>query len=162
MFNFNSKCSWSSLVTSFILVALVRVSSAIFMTKDAFTWYDSLIFPALTPCNYTYGIVWGILYFIMILALCMLLETPKTSSQSTTLWSVFTLQSIAQAVWSYCFFGLHSVKYGYWALVATLILYVIFVMEAHKVSKKAAYILIPQALWLSFAVFHSYQLMMLN
>ena|SRR3989344_5721714 len=90
------------------------------------------------------------------------------------LWKIgiaaFFTQLFLNALWSIIFFGLHgstwlTINSTGWALVDIVLLWLAIVWTMtvfYKISRLAAYLLVPYLLWVSFAVYLNYAIWTLN
>ena len=69
---------------------------------------------------------------------------------------VFGINLIANALWSYLFFGLKNPLYGFYDIVIIELSLIAMLIITWKTSKKAFYLLIPYLLWVSFATILNY------
>ena len=124
-----------------------------YLTMDSVkTWYTELNRPSFTPPEWTFGIVWPILYVMMGVSAFLIWNKGLESKQVKTALVLFTIHLILNILWTPLFFGLH--------LVGTALIEIIFLWAAIlltiivfcKISKPAALLLIPYILWVSFAV----------
>lgn len=79
-----------------------------------------------------------------------------------TALGVFGVQLFLNATWSMIFFGLQRLD---WALVHIAILWLAIVWTMilfYKISRPAAYLLVPYLLWVTFASYLNYAIWMLN
>jgi tryptophan-rich sensory protein len=87
---------------------------------------------------------------------------PAIRLRVKTALVVFSLQLFLNAVWSIIFFGL---KNPGGALINIVLLWfaIVWTMAVfYKISKPAAYLLIPYILWVSFAMYLNYSIWALN
>lgn len=132
----------------FFLLLLTNVVGYIgsgFMTQDSMNWYDTLNKSALTPPGIVFGGVWTVLFFMMSFA--AFLTWGKTSPR----WFVFQLA--ANLAWMFSFFYLREIVVG--AVVILILLFCVFktITGFYKVSKPAAYLMIPTFVWSLFALY---------
>jgi len=76
--------------------------------------------------------------------------------------SFFLAQLVSNFFWSILFFGLHSPILGLIDILILWILIVITIINFYKISKTAAYLLIPYLLWVSFAAILNLSIVLLN
>jgi tryptophan-rich sensory protein len=125
-------------------------------------WYAGLVKPALNPPSWVFGPVWTTLYFLMGIAAFLVWRMGWERKEVKMALGVFGIQLFLNAIWSIIFFGLHSPG---WALVdiALLWLAIVWTMVVfYKISKPAAYLLVPYLLWVSFASYLNYAILVLN
>ncbi len=153
---------------TFKLIIAVGVSELAGIIGSVFTvsaipnWYAGLMKPVLNPPSWVFGPTWTTLYALMGVAAFLIWKTGWEKREVRMALGAFGIQLFLNAVWSVIFFGLHSPG---WALVdiAALWLAIVWTMIVfYKISKPAAYLLIPYILWVSFASYLNYAIWTLN
>lgn len=130
------------------------------------TWYGSLRKPTWTPPGWLFGPVWTVLYTLMAVAAWLVQREPRRApdrarAQRTAL-SLWWLQLGLNVGWSVAFFGQ---KRPDWALGVIGLLEVAIVattVTAARISRLAAALLVPYALWTGFASLLNYRIWQLN
>ena len=115
------------------------------------TWYSTLNKPIFSPPNWIFGPVWTILYFLMGVSLYIVWNKNLKNKNKDEAIKIFIFQLILNLLWSFVFFSLHQPLL---ALITIIILWFFILMTIkyfYKISKLAAYLLIPYILWVSFA-----------
>ena len=75
---------------------------------------------------------------------------------------VFMLQLALNAIWSIIFFGLHSPLWAFVDIIA-MWLAIIWTMKLfYRISKPATWLLLSYLLWVSFAGYLNYAILVLN
>ena len=74
----------------------------------------------------------------------------------------FGIQLALNVLWSVIFFGLNSPLYAFIEIIILWIAILLTILKFHKVSKAAAYLLIPYLLWVSFAVVLNLSIFLIN
>jgi translocator protein len=126
------------------------------------TWYEVLVKPALNPPSWVFGPVWIALYTLMGVAAFLIWRRGFSEAGVKKALIVFVAHLVLNALWSIVFFGLQSPG---WALVNIILLWlaIIWTMKLfYKVSKPAAYLLVPYITWVSFAMYLNYSIWILN
>ena len=106
------------------------------------SWYLLLDKSELNPPSYVFGIVWPILYILMIVS--AFLAHKK-------IFSIFIIQLFFNAAWSWLFFRFQM------PLIALLDIYLLIAINIYilnliyKENKLAFFLLIPYVVWISFA-----------
>lgn len=126
-------------------------------------WYATLAKPVFSPPNWVFGPVWTALYILMGLALFIVWTAPhsKKYNKSKAL-QAFWVQLAMNLLWSIVFFGLQSAWLGVIAIAGLLISILLTVQLFEPISKKAAYLLAPYVLWVSFATVLNVAVAVLN
>ena len=133
-------------VRRFTLIVAVLLDAAIgrMASTSAGTdsWYLLLNKSELNPPSYVFGIVWPILYILMMVS--AFLAHKK-------IFSIFIIQLILNAAWSWLFFRFQM------PLIALLDIYLLIVINIYilnlmyKENKLAFFLFIPYVIWISFA-----------
>ncbi len=129
-----------SIVIAVILAAVLGSLASTNSGTDS--WYLSLNKSELNPPGYVFGIVWPILYVLMMISAFL---TYKK------VFVIFNIQLIFNAAWSWLFFRFQM------PLVSLLDIYLLIVMNIYILklmyhdSKIAFLLFLPYVLWISFA-----------
>jgi translocator protein len=126
------------------------------------TWYAQLVKPPLTPPNWVFGPVWTTLYLLMAVAAWRVWSLAGTLSRGARPLGWFGLQLGLNALWSALFFGLQSPLV---ALVEIVLLWgaiAVTIAAFGKVSRLAAWLLVPYLTWVSLATYLNAGLWWLN
>ena len=130
---------YSIVLTVILAAALGSLAST---NSGIDSWYLSLNKSELNPPGYVFGIVWPILYVLMMISAFL---TYKK------VFVVFNIQLIFNAAWSWLFFRYQM------PLVSLLDIYLLIVMNIYILklmyheSKIAFLLFLPYVLWISFA-----------
>ena len=128
------------LVIAVILAAMIGSLASTQASSDL--WYLSLNKSELNPPSYVFGIVWPILYVLMMISAYLAYKK---------IYEIFLIQLAFNAAWSWLFFRfqmpLISLIDIY--LLVALNLYITAVM--YRENKLAFILFIPYVLWISFA-----------
>ncbi len=150
------------LVIAIAVSELAGVIGSIFTISAIPTWYAGLVKPALNPPSWVFGPAWTTLYALMGIAAFLIWRMGWERKEVKAALGVFGIQLFLNAIWSIIFFGLHSPG---WALVVIVLLWLAIVWTIavfYKISKPAAYLLVPYILWVSFASYLNYSILILN
>ncbi len=154
--------NWVKLIVAIAVSELAGAVGLFFTVSSIPGWYADLLKSSLTPPNWLFGPVWTLLYIIMGSAAFLVWKRGINYRGARLALAVFTGQLILNAGWSFIFFGLHKPFWslieisGLWlAIVATGVLF-------YRISRPAAYLLIPYLLWVAFAAYLNYLVWYLN
>lgn len=152
----------------FKFIIAVGVSELAGIIGSAFTisaiqnWYTRLVKPALNPPSWIFGPVWTTLYALMGIAVFLIWKNGLERKDVRMALGVFGIQLFLNALWSIIFFGLHSPGLALVDIAALWIAIVWTMFVFYKISKPAAYLLVPYILWVSFAMYLNYSIYVLN
>jgi benzodiazapine receptor len=114
-------------------------------------WYRSLAKPSFTPPDWTFSIVWILIFLLMGVSAWLVWRRAGFAGGAIPLtW--FAAQFALNLAWSVLFFGF---RLPGWALIEIVALYGAVLMTAitfYRVSRPAGLLLAPYLLWLTFAV----------
>jgi tryptophan-rich sensory protein len=75
---------------------------------------------------------------------------------------LFIFQLVVNIGWSFFFFGLHSTFFGFLAIVLLWAVLLCTIIQVFRFSIPAAMLLIPYFVWVSFAGYLNYAILILN
>ena len=134
-----------------ILTSIIGSLANVYINSD--TWYEELIKSPLNPPSYVFGIVWPILYAIMAFVSFKMAE--KISS-------LFILQLLANAAWSWIFFYFHAPLIALVDIGVLIYLNLKIISVVKIESPILFYMYLPYLVWLSFAAFLNASIIFLN
>ena len=129
-----------TLIVAVIFAAAIGSMASTSASTDS--WYLLLDKSELNPPSYVFGIVWPILYILMMVS--AFLAHKK-------IFSIFIIQLFFNASWSWLFFRFQM------PLIALLDIYLLIAINIYilnlmcKESKLAFFLFIPYVAWISFA-----------
>ena len=129
-----------TLIIAVILAAAIGSMASTSASTDS--WYLLLNKSELNPPSYVFGIVWPILYILMMVS--AFLAHKKV-------FSIFIVQLFFNAAWSWLFFRFQM------PLIALLDIYLLIAINIYilnlmyKENKLAFFLFIPYVIWISFA-----------
>ena len=141
MFSFDSsRIKRLSLVLAVILTAYIGSRASIDVSNDL--WYTSLNKSDLNPPGYVFGIVWPILYILMMISAFLSYEK---------IYIVFNIQLVLNAAWSWLFFKFQMPLVSLLDIYLLIALNIFILTLMFKESKLAFLLFIPYVVWISFA-----------
>ncbi len=147
----------------FVLICeLAGIIGSVFTTPSIPGWYAALAKPPFNPPNWVFAPVWTTLYALMGIAAYFVYEKGLKRNEVRKALAVFAGQLLLNTLWSVVFFGTHKI------LGAAVIIVFLWGMIAatiwlfSRISKAAAYLLVPYILWVSFAAVLNISLYVLN
>ncbi|MBM3206111.1 MAG: tryptophan-rich sensory protein [Candidatus Staskawiczbacteria bacterium] len=124
------------------------------------TWYASLQKPFLNPPAWIFGPVWVTLYLLMGISLWLIWKSDSKEKKKAI--RLFLIQLVLNAIWSPIFFGGQSIGGALAVIVLLWAVIVLAILVFTRISKVAAWLLIPYILWVSFAGYLNFMLFILN
>lgn len=154
--------NWLKLVASILVCFLAAGIGGYFTAQSIPTWYAALEKPSFSPPNWVFGPVWTLLYLLMGISAYLVWERGLGARGVKKALGVFGLQLVLNALWSIAFFGMRSPIAGFAVIVALWATILFTILEFRKVDKMAWWLLAPYILWVSFAAFLNFSIVMLN
>jgi translocator protein len=141
-----------------IISELAGIVGAIFTTPSIPSWYSTLTKPALTPPAWVFGPVWTILFALMGIAAFLVWRNGWNKKEVKVALAIFIFQLILNTFWSIIFFGSHDPATAFIEIIALWLAIIVTIIEFHRVSKWAAYLLLPYIIWVSFAAYLNFSI----
>ena len=144
MFSFSScRVRRLTLISSVILAAIREgLFFIVISTAGTDAWYLTLNKSQLNPPSYIFGLVWPILYILMIVSAFLTYRK---------VFSVFLIQLIFNAAWSWLFFRFQMPLVALFDIYILIIINIYLLYLMYKESKIGFLLFIPYVLWISFA-----------
>ncbi|MFZ1987651.1 MAG: TspO/MBR family protein [Minisyncoccia bacterium] len=151
------------LTVAIVISELAGIIGSVFTTPSIAGWYATLVKPALNPPAWVFGPVWTTLFALMGIAAFLVWEKGLGHRDVKIALGIFAGQLVLNTLWSIIFFGLHSpggalveIVFLLWlAILATIIAF-------YKISRPAAWLLVPYIAWVSFAAYLNFTIWLLN
>jgi benzodiazapine receptor len=150
-------------ILAFVLVCeLAGIIGSFFTAPSVPGWYAGLAKPPFNPPGRVFAPVWTILYALMGLAAYLVYDKGLKRDDVRKALAVFAVQLILNALWSIVFFGAHMILGAAVVIVLLWVMVVATISLFSRISKAAAYLLVPYILWVSFATVLNISLYVLN
>lgn len=138
---------WRVFATALIAVYAIAAVGSVFSARNG--WYES-VKPSITPPDYVFPIVWGVLYFLIALSI-YLMWMRSTREQRMLAGSLFAVNLVLNMLWTYFFFGMHRPTLALVDLAMILLSTVALVLVLWRIDRRASLLLVPYCLWVAFA-----------
>ena len=138
------------IIIMILAAEFVGVVGSLYTTPAIPGWYASLAKPDWTPPSWLFAPVWTALYAMMGIAAALVL-CAKSRTRETAM-HIYGTQLMLNILWSILFFGMRSPFLGLVGIIALWMSIVFTIFFFHRVSRKAAILLVPYLAWTSFAL----------
>lgn len=125
------------------------------------SWYSGLTKPAWNPPNWVFGPVWAVLYTTMGVA-AWLVWLRRGATPVQTALTLFGVQLILNALWSWLFFGWHRPGVAFAELALMWVAILATMVTFWRVRPLAGWLLLPYLAWVTFAGVLNFALWRLN
>lgn len=144
-----------------IPLVLVGGGSAL-LTRESMALFETINQPPLSPPGWLFPVVWTILYTLMGIASYKYITAmpPMTTAPKGLIF--YLAQLGFNFFWSIWFFNLQAYGFAFVWLVVLWGLILATMIQFYRVSKPAAYLLIPYFLWVTFAGYLNLAIALIN
>jgi translocator protein len=150
------------LLLSIAIPVAVGATAGLFTSAEIPGWYQTIQKPSWNPPNWLFAPVWTSLYVMMGIALFLVWKSNVTDKVKKKAISLFAMQLALNFCWSFIFFNQHQIG---WALVEIGVMWLFILLTIFafaRISKVAAWLLVPYVSWVSFATILNYTIWQLN
>ena len=145
-----------------VLGCVAALAAGGLLTRPNLDWYATLNKPGFQPPNRAFTIVWPILYAMMAVSAWLYWKAPGKDEDRKLAFIWFFIQLALGVLWSYAFYWLHNPGFGFGVIMAFLIAIVITIVLFDRLSRIAALLLVPLALWVCYATALNFAFFMPN
>ena len=150
------------LIIAVALSELAGIIGSVFTIPSISTWYATLVRPALNPPAWVFGPVWTVLYTLMGVAAFLVWKKGLEHRDVKIALGIFLGQLVLNTLWSIIFFGLHNPGAAFVEIIFLWLAIFATIVAFARISKPAAWLLVPYLAWVSFAVYLNYAIWILN
>ena len=122
--------------------------------------YDKIRMPPLSPPGWLFPVVWTILFIVMGISSAMIF-TSKSSKKDDALF-IYAVSLVLNFSWSIFFFNMQSFIVAFIILVALWLSIIITIIQYYKINKVSAWLQLPYLLWVTFAGYLNFAIIVLN
>lgn len=148
------------LFSLFLPLAVGGIAGA--LTRSNVGVYESLTLPDLSPSASVFPIVWSALYIIMGIASYLVWRAEGNTDTKKQALSLYVIQLVFNFIWPLLFFNLQNYLAAFIWLILLLLLVIATIALFARVSKPAAWLMIPYVLWILFAGYLNFSVYLLN
>ncbi len=142
-------------------LAVVTATAGALVT-DLGPWYQGLRFPSWKPPDLLFGPAWTLIFSLIALSGVTAWRAESDRRFRLGLVAMFLLNGVLNVLWSAFFFRFRRPD---WALVEVVLLWLsilLLVLVLGRVSRRAAWLLVPYLAWVSFAATLTWSVVQLN
>lgn len=150
------------LLISIALPVGVGALSGFFTAAGVTTWYRSIQKPGWNPPDAVFAPVWTLLYVLMGIAFYLVWKNDAGAEQKRRAVIFWAGQLVLNAIWSFLFFKRHDIGFALLEIFLLWLTIVITIFLFARISKAAAWLLVPYISWVSFAAILNYVIWRLN
>jgi benzodiazapine receptor len=139
-------------------IGLSFAAAAVGSAFEPGDWYAGLTKPTWNPPNWVFGPVWSVLY------ICMGIAAARVRARERALLPMllWLSQLALNVTWSWLFFGLHRPDLAFYEIQVLWIAIALTAVSFQRFDGRAAALLVPYLIWVSFASWLNWSLWRLN
>ncbi len=122
--------------------------------------YKELIKPPFSPPGFLFPIAWTILYILMGVSAGIVAESNDLDKAYAI--KLYILQLLLNVLWPVLFFGLQASRFALFWLVLLIIVAIMTIKTFSTISRKAAVLFFPYIVWLFYAFYLNFGIVVLN
>ncbi len=144
-----------------LLLLLGGLSARLSGSTEGNAWYQTLTLPSLQPPGPVFGIAWSILYTLIAVSAAIVWGHRREPGGRQAL-ALFAVGFLINLAWSPTFFRFHLILPALAIIAVMLIVAVATIFAYARVSRVAAWLLLPYLVWLGFAMSLNARIWVLN
>ena len=145
-----------------VAIPLLEGGLSALLTKNTMANFEMLNQPALTPPPELFPVVWTILFILMGIASYLVYESDANANMINSALRLYAIQLIMNFCWSIVFFNLGWYLFAFVWLILLWLVILVTTWMFYKISKPAAYMMVPYVLWVTFAAYLNFMIWRLN
>lgn len=150
------------LIISILIPLLVGAIAGYFTSSGVDGWYAIASKPSFNPPDWVFAPVWTTLYILMGIALFLVWRADAGKTIKRTAIMLFAVQLTLNFFWSFIFFTLQQTGWAFAGIILMWLMILLTIIWFGKISKPAAWLLVPYICWVSFASVLNYYIWQLN
>ncbi|MBE6800942.1 MAG: tryptophan-rich sensory protein [Ruminococcaceae bacterium] len=149
-----------SLIKNLAIPLLIGALAGFLTNADVKEYMATVKQPFFSPPGWVFPVVWTILYALMGFA-AYIIENTGSPRKSRAL-TVYYIQLFFNFVWSFIFFSANNYLFAFVWIIVLWLLIIATILEFKMIKARAAYILIPYLIWVTFAAVLNFSVYLLN
>ena len=125
-------------------------------------WYFALVQPAWKPPDWSFGVIWTIIFILSALAWMVAFNSRPTQSQKNTINILFFLNGFFNVLWSVFYFWM---QHPDWSFIEAFFLWgsvLAIILVMWPIRRVAAYLMVPYLIWVTIAMRLNWETLVLN
>lgn len=150
--------------TLLIAVAIPLLVGAVagLLTRNSMQVFEGLQQPPFAPPGVLFPIVWTILYALMGIASYLIYTSGKDPEEVSSALTVYGVQLVVNFLWPIVFFRFGWYTFAFFWLILLWVLVIYTILLFYRISKPAAWLMVPYLVWLTYAAYLNLGIVLLN
>lgn len=133
------------------------------ITTIGLPWYETLTIPSWTPPELLVAFIWGALFLCTAISVSLFWEKSNRSEASfKSIIGMYMANALLLLLWNYLFFGMHRLDVAFWVAVVVGVSVLVIMARLWKEARTSALLLLPYLAWMLYALFLTYEVLVLN
>lgn len=154
--------NWMKLVISIALPLAVGGIAGLFTNTEIDGWYQTINKPSWQPPSWVFGPVWTLLYLLMGIAFYIIWKSGAPARQKRIAIILWIIQLVFNFFWSFIFFKQHQIDWALGEIVVLWFFILLTIIYFGRISKLAAWLMVPYISWVTFATLLTLTIYQLN
>jgi translocator protein len=153
---------WLKLLISIAIPLGVGALAGLFTARGVNGWYRTIATPDWNPSDAVFAPVWTTLYILMGIAFYLVWQKNVPAALKRPALTFWVVQLILNGLWSFLFFNQHAIGLALVEIIVLWLAILITIFLFARITKLAAWLLVPYISWVSFATILTYSIWQLN
>ena len=149
-----------SLIKNLAIPLLVGALAGFLTSNDVKEFMATAKQPFFSPPGWLFPVVWTTLYALMGFSAYIIENT--TSPRKSKALTLYYIQLFFNCVWSFIFFSAGNYLFAFVWIIFLWVLIISTILQFKMIKSRAAYILIPYLIWVTFAAVLNFSIYLLN
>lgn len=149
------------LIISIAVPLLTGVISA-FITYGQMAELQYLNKPAVTPSESVFPVIWTVLFILMGIASYLIAVSQTNHYSVNSALAVYAVQLAVTFFWPIFFFNFGWYFFSFLWLILLWLLILLTIIRFYRISRPAAYLMLPYILWVTFAGYINFMIFLMN
>lgn len=139
------------LLISLALPQVAGLSGALFTETGPGSWYRQIAKPSWNPPGWVFGPVWTLLYILMGIAFYLVWKSSAAAPDKKRAMTFWSVQLLLNFFWTLIFFAAQQPGWAFAEILVLWIFILLTIFQFARISKTAAWLMVPYIAWVSFA-----------
>jgi benzodiazapine receptor len=143
--------NWQKLLIALALPQAVAAGASLVTITGQGSWYQQINRPEWNPPGWVFGPVWTLLYISMGIAAYLVWKADAEASLKRRALLLWAVQLALNFAWSFIFFGRQAIGAALVEICLLWLAILLTIFAFARISRLAAWLLVPYIAWVSFA-----------
>ncbi len=156
----NKSKVWNYVFWILITLGIGFASSQLIPNSEEF--YQQLSLPSFAPPAWLFGVVWTVIYILMGISVARISSLHEKDASVARALRLYLVQLVVNFMWPIIFFRYEALFLAFVWILLLLVLVIKMYRMFKEIDPVSALLLIPYILWLLFATYLNFGILVLN